>query len=222
MSGRAKNPKSAEIEKFMKLDEDKRNRIVNAAMKEFRYGFKKASTDIIIKEAGISKGLLFHYFGTKEQLYVFVVRYATELVNSNYFGMMNKGNQDILEVFWQIALLKKDVTDQYPCLYDFLNGIYAHKADAPDIEFAKVFEKEQEAAFEEIYNQCDATLFREDIDYRKAIDIIAWTLDSMIDDEESKAVSSGGWDDEHYDKFLEALKGYMDIFRLCFYKKKGE
>ena len=53
--------KPAEIEKFLKLDDEKRDRILNAAMKEFRYGYVKASTDIIVKEAGISKGLLFHY-----------------------------------------------------------------------------------------------------------------------------------------------------------------
>ncbi|MCL2193139.1 MAG: TetR/AcrR family transcriptional regulator, partial [Treponema sp.] len=89
--------KPAEIEKFLKLDDEKRDRILNAAMKEFRYGYVKASTDIIVKEAGISKGLLFHYFGTKEQLYTFLVRHTSELVQKDYFDMINLGHKDILE-----------------------------------------------------------------------------------------------------------------------------
>jgi len=220
--GRAKDPKPADIEKFMKLEEEKRNRIINAAMKEFRYGYKKASTDIIVKDAGISKGLLFHYFVTKEQLYTFLVCHATDLVKKDYFDMMNKGETDIVEVVWQVALLKKDISNQYPYLYDLLNGVYIHRDDSPDVELNTIFEEEQQAVYEEIYNQCDTTLFRDDIDHKKAIDIIYMTADSIMDDEESKAIAAGGWDDSHYEHFLDTLKGYLDIFRTSFYKCKAE
>ena len=220
MGNRAKNPKPPETEKFMKLEEGKRNRIINAAMKEFRYGFKKASTDIIVKDAGISKGLLFHYFGTKGQIYAFTLRFATDLIESDFFSMMNKGQQDILEVIWQVALLKKDITKKHPYLYDFLNGAHIHRDDAPDAELAMVFEEEQNAAYEEFYSQCDKGLFRKDIDYRKAIDIIFMTIDGVINEEESRAISHGGWDDGRYESFLESLRGYMDIFRVCFYETK--
>jgi len=218
MGRTAKQERPADIEKFMNLAPDKRDRMINAAMKEFRYGYKKASTDAIVKEAGISKGLLYHYFGSKEQLYVFLIRHATELVHSGFYDMMNKGNQDILDVFWQMALLKKDLTDQYPYLYEFASGAHVHRADAPYIEIERI-EKEQEDAYEELYTQCDAGLFRADIDYKKAIDIIAYTLDSLIDGEETKAISEGGWNDAHYEQFLESLRSYLDIFRVCFYKQ---
>jgi AcrR family transcriptional regulator len=189
-------------------------------MKEFCYGYKKAATDAIIKEAGISKGLLYHYFGAKEQLYGFLVRYASDLVQKDYFDMMNRGHQDILEVFWQVALLKKDISNQYPYLYDFLNSLHVHRSDAVNMEITSVFEEEQRAAYEELYNQCDKSLFREDIDHKKAIDIISLTLDSLFDDGEAKAISAGGWDDENYENFLELLRGYLDVFRVCFYKKQ--
>jgi len=67
--GRGEKP--AEIEKFLKLDDEKKDRILNAAMKEFRYGYVKASTDIIVKEAGISKGLLFHYSARRSNCTLF-------------------------------------------------------------------------------------------------------------------------------------------------------
>jgi len=206
-----KQVKQADLSKFMKLEERKRNRIVNAAMKEFRYGYKKASTDAIVKEAGISKGLLYHYFVSKEQLYVFLARHANELISRNYFDMLNEGNADILEVFWQTALLKKDMTDQYPYLDDFVNGMYIHQDDAPAVESA-LLEAEQQAAYDELYSRCDLSLFRDDIDAAKAVDMIAITMDSLIDGKQSG----------DYEQFLDTLRGYLDIFKTCFYKKEGE
>ena len=50
-------------EKFFDLKKEKQDRMINAALKAFAVnGYKRASTDEIVKDAGISKGLLFHYF----------------------------------------------------------------------------------------------------------------------------------------------------------------
>ena len=51
--------------------------MINAALKVFaKNGYKHASTDDIVKEAGISKGLLFHYFVSKMGLYSFLLDYS--------------------------------------------------------------------------------------------------------------------------------------------------
>ena len=211
-----KDTKQGNIERFLKLDAPKQNRILNAAMKEFQYGYKKASTDIIVKEAGISKGLIFHYFGTKEQLFTFLVRYALELIQRDYHSMLNLDSPDILEVFWQRALLKKDIKNQHPHLHNFLNGVYTHWEDSPNMEDMTVFEKEWEDVYDELYAQCNVELFRDDIDHKKAIDIIIYTMDGLFEEEE--VTSTGGGDDENYERFLETLRGYLDTFRQCFYK----
>jgi len=215
----AKEVKQADIHKFEKLEEGKRNRIVNAAMKEFRYGYKKATMDIVVKDAGISKGLLFHYFGTKEQLYAYLIRLSSGMIRKDYFDMMNLGNRDILESFWQMALLKKDIVDQHPFLYDFVYSLYTYRSDLPNEEMETLFEERQKAVYEELYSHCDTGLFRDDIDPKKAIDIINLTMDGVIDNEE-KSISSSGWDEHEYERFLDTLREYIDIFRTCFYKEK--
>lgn len=46
----------------------KKDQIAASALKEFaEKGFEQASTNTICKEAGVSKGLLFHYFGSKKK-----------------------------------------------------------------------------------------------------------------------------------------------------------
>ena len=66
--------------KFLNLKPEKQEKILEAAIREFAdKGFEKASTNEIIKEAGISKGILFHYFQNKKNLFLFVYDYSVEL-----------------------------------------------------------------------------------------------------------------------------------------------
>lgn len=49
--------------KFFDAAKEKQDRIINAALQVFAVnGYRHASTDEIVRIAGISKGLLFHYF----------------------------------------------------------------------------------------------------------------------------------------------------------------
>ena len=53
-------------EKFFDLKKEKQDRMINDSLKVFAMnGYAHASTDDIVREAGISKGLLFHYFVSK-------------------------------------------------------------------------------------------------------------------------------------------------------------
>ena len=54
---------------FLELDQNKQERITEAAIKEFaRFGYENSSTNRIVKECDISKGSLFKYFESKEEL----------------------------------------------------------------------------------------------------------------------------------------------------------
>lgn len=67
------------FEAFEKLSDDKKELILSAGMKEFsQKPYKEASTDSITKACGISKGLLFHYFGSKKEFYFFCLENAME------------------------------------------------------------------------------------------------------------------------------------------------
>jgi AcrR family transcriptional regulator len=52
-------------------EEGTRNKILNAALQEFsRHGLSGARIDAIAAESGINKGMIYYYFGSKEDLYV--------------------------------------------------------------------------------------------------------------------------------------------------------
>ena len=64
-------------DKMDALPEDKRRKILQASLNEFAaHGYLGASTNRIVAAAGISKELLFHYFGSKKKLFLYVLDYT--------------------------------------------------------------------------------------------------------------------------------------------------
>jgi AcrR family transcriptional regulator len=93
--------------KFLNLDSEKRDRILNAAMEEFAHkGYKNASTNEIVVSAGIAKGLLFHYFKNKKQLFLFLFDYSVELITNEIYEKCSLDEPDIFLRLRQIMLFK--------------------------------------------------------------------------------------------------------------------
>lgn len=68
---------------FDNISEKKKQRVINACIEEFsEHGYDSSSMDGIIKRAGISKGGLYQYVSSKEELFTFIVDYTyTSLYN---------------------------------------------------------------------------------------------------------------------------------------------
>lgn len=67
------------LKTFEKLSAEKREAILTAGIREFsRKSYIDASTDSITKECHISKGILFHYFGSKKGFYLYCLERSME------------------------------------------------------------------------------------------------------------------------------------------------
>ena len=74
-------------------DPEKERRILDAAIKNFaQSGYQNTKTDVIAEEAAVSKGLVFHYFGSKAKLYVTAVQ-------TSYDELIDKADLSV----WQDA-----------------------------------------------------------------------------------------------------------------------
>jgi len=206
-----------ESHKIMAMEPEKRDRIINAAMKEFSKGFKQACTDTIVRDAGISKGLLFHYFGTKDGLYSFILKTACEMVYKEYLTLIDLQQPDIIEKIWQMTLLKIDLSYKHPALFDFLAKAYVDLQENPNEEFAEYFQKTRSIAVEKALSDVDASLFKEGIDPKKASDIILWTLNGYSASQISASKSMDDYKNE-YERYLEEIKEYINILKKTLYK----
>jgi AcrR family transcriptional regulator len=66
---------------FNKISPEKRARIVRSSIEEFaEWGYERGSLDRIIQRSGISKGGLYEYISSKEELFLYVVDHAYTLL----------------------------------------------------------------------------------------------------------------------------------------------
>jgi AcrR family transcriptional regulator len=208
---------SPEQHKIMAMEPDKRERLIKAAMHEFAvHDYKSANTDAIVREAGISKGLLFHYFGSKERLYEFLKEYAIGVLAKEYTGLMNLDNRDVIDAMWQAVLLKMDLSYKYPDIFDFMTTAYLGE-DSGRITAA--FDPVRENMFAKLLENADRSLFREGVDIEKAVNIVRWSIVGYSNSQMKCASSNIADYQQEYARYLDELGGYITMFKNMFYKE---
>ena len=106
--------------------------IVARALPDVRDGFKPVHRRILygMKEAGISKGLLFHYFINKQGLYSFLMDYSVKYLLFEYDRAVGDMT-DFFEYHIRIEGAKTGVLRNYPYMYGFIER--SKKETDPDI-----------------------------------------------------------------------------------------
>ena len=204
--------------KFLNLDSDKQNRIINAAIKEFaEKGYSNASTNEIVKEAGISKGLLFHYFQNKKQLFFFLFDSCVELITDDFYKKIDLSETDFFQRIRQSVLIKMELLAQYPDLFKFVEKAYMDDAADIQAEMQKKIRELNHINIGKIYEGIDVSKFRDDIDIQKIFKIITWTFEKLSDEELYKAKLLPNFEID-YQKVQKEAEDYFEILIKCFYK----
>ena len=108
--------------KFFDLKKEKQDRMINAALKVFALqGYRHASTDDIVREAAISKGLLFHYFGSKLGVYTFIYDYSVRYINLELKSTVDPKERDMFLLLKQTEAARMHAMRGYPYMQQFLN-----------------------------------------------------------------------------------------------------
>jgi len=199
---------------FKNMDPEKRDRIINSAMEEFsKNTFKKASTNNIVKNANISKGLLYHYFSSKKGLYVFLESFAIETMIDAILQNIDWEESDIFERIKQVILIKLGVMKRYPHIISFTNAILEERTLDEIKELAKSYSPEIYSQI--FYKNIDVSRFKDDIDVEKAINVIQWTIEKYIEEyvkHRKKHV------DIDYRSLADGVNEYLKMLKIAFYK----
>jgi len=204
--------------RFFNLEKEKQDRIVNAAIKEFaQKGYERASTNEIVKEATISKGLLFHYFQNKKQLYIWLYDYCIDTLVQEFFGKIDLTETDFFLRIRQAVLIKMELLNQYPHIFRFVESAYIEDANEVKEELHQKKKGLTEIHTNNIFEGIDISRFRDDIDLQKTFKIIMWTFEQFGEEELQKAKQSPSHEID-YEQSFSAVNEYLDIFVKCFYK----
>lgn len=207
------------ISKFLSLEPEKQTRIINAALTEFsERGYKNASTNEIVKRANISKGLLFHYFGNKKKLFLFLYDYSLDIFLNDFYSKVDYGETDLIKRLRQVALLKIKLIQKHPDLYNFL--VVSMVDDAIEIkpELENKFKAAVRDGFNKLFANIDESKLKEGLDVRRVTEIIIWvaqglgnrTIEQMRQDPDYKA---------HFDiqEYMTEVDKYITILVNAFY-----
>lgn len=150
--------------------------MINAALKIFsRSDYRRASTDEIVKEAGISKGLLFHYFNSKAGLYDFIYAYSAKYLTIELYQTISIKETDYFELIEQIENAHLRVMKQYPYMITFLKKAEIEE----DIEVVLLIQKKRndhQDEYSRIFARADMSGWKEGIDVEMAKNIIFFTI----------------------------------------------
>lgn len=169
--------------KLLELIPPKRDAILNAALKEFSsQGYDKASTNIIAKEAGISKALMFHYVSSKQQLFFVVYDYFYDLIRREYFEQMDFNERDIFARLQQSYLLQLKLTEKYPWILEF--NKLSRDTNSEEINKKLQDKRKQEHAdcYPKLFDDIDESLFRKGLEINACKQFIFWSNVGFTDE----------------------------------------
>ncbi len=208
--------------KLLDLDSQRRNAILNAALKEFSsQGYDNASTNVIAKESGISKALMFHYVSSKQELFLVVYDFFSDLLKKEYFELMNYDAKDIFTRLRQSYLLQMKLSEKYPWILDFNKLSRTTHSNEVNEELEKRTHKEHSSCYPELFDGIDETKFRKELDIEKCKQFIFWSnvgfTNEILDDIRNSESQS-----LNYELVIEKLDGYFDELRKVFYISRNE
>ena len=201
-------------DKFFALPKEKQDRIVNAALQSFgKNGYKRAVTDDIASAAGISKGLLFHYFHNKQELLQYVYEYSNRFVRQKLAEHNVHAEKDFFRMIIQTHNVKVEVMRTYPYIYEFLMNIYLRRdqeaAEMVDVYNANFIDAQKAGMLKLI----DCSKFKEDVVPEHVLDLVLWSAQGFMDLAFRPGVSD-------FEKLSETYLVCLDMMRRQFYKKE--
>lgn len=167
-------------ESFESQLEEKKKKIIDACIEEFaRNGYHKASTNEIVKRAGISKGILFHYFGNKKNLFLYIVDYVMDYSIKKFYIINSEPSTDIFERIMQQGVVKLKLAYEEPLMYEmmfktFINVPEELKQDIQE-RYVKIYNEQMPYFFKDL----DTSRFKSDINPARAIEIIMLLVEAL-------------------------------------------
>lgn len=198
--------------KFFDLKKEKQDRMINAALKIFALqGYRHASTDDIVREASISKGLLFHYFESKLGVYSFVYDYSVRFISLELRSTVNRNESDLFEILKQTECARMHAMRGYPYMQQFLN-----RCMSEDVSEALMAIEDKKRALEEVYRGINAGIRYDRLPRGVDGDKLRKMLDFTVKGLMTERFQNASFQPE---MLYREICGYLDMMRQLVYRE---
>ncbi|NLY39434.1 MAG: TetR/AcrR family transcriptional regulator [Firmicutes bacterium] len=205
----------------MNLDAKRREAIINAALREFaRRGYDHASTNVMAREAGLSKPLFFHYVKSKKDLFLFLCDYSLEVVKTMTEELLKpvKAERDIFKRLRLMIEARVRVFRKIPDLYRFFVAAFLTDAEPVRNEMRSRLAKYHAMGINQVFcADTDESKFKESIDIEKALKIIEWTSEGFAYEILNDLNTKQGLSFD-YEWYSQEFERYLALLEKIFYK----
>ncbi len=173
--------------------------------------YKKASTNDIANASGISKSMIFHYFGNKKELYLYLINFSieklTKEVNDSNFLLEN----DFFERIKLITTAKISVLKSQPYLLDFLLSVLKENNITFKSEIDDLIKMSPTVVSAFAFNDLDKTKFKSNVKPELVFNLIKFYTEAYINNIEVNSL-------DNIDSSLFEYYETLDMLKRNFYK----
>ncbi|MDO5401649.1 MAG: TetR/AcrR family transcriptional regulator [Eubacteriales bacterium] len=191
---------------FEKAPPEKQLSVINAGFRCFgKDGFQKTAMSEIAQAAGVSKAALFHYFGTKAELYDFLFRFACDEISRK----IPVGTEDFMECISIGTKVKFEVMARYPGMYDFLVAVMQDESGEAETLRRNANTRAIEEGSMTLFAKVDWSKFRPNVSPADAMNLVTWVSMGCLKGNLEK--SQG--------EILSEVERYLDLIKKAIYKE---
>jgi TetR/AcrR family transcriptional regulator len=202
------------VENFLRIPIAKQKKIIDVALKAFgANGYKKTSASDIATAAGISKSMIFHYFGAKKALYLYLIDYCSNIVRN---GIEREFDHTVTDFFDRLKLsasIEISITKQHPALLSFMKSVYFEDDDEVKADIKAILAKSESLREKIVYEGIDASKFKDGIDLKVFLKIFACFAEGYINQLSGQA-------DFDIEIIRKDLYECLDLLKNNFYKEE--
>jgi AcrR family transcriptional regulator len=203
---------------FENLNDQKKERILNAAIAEFAYKkYEDASTNNIVTAAQIGKGMLFRYFGNKKQLYLYLYQYAREVMDQEVYSRIDSTGDNLPIILKQLARLNLETFKRHPNITNFIAQCNRELSAEVFDDIQKIRKERGIKVKEDILDKnLDMRFLKQEFRSHQTLKLIHWALEGYLS-EIKNSYRGENLEELPIEKIMQDYDAYMDIVCKAFY-----
>lgn len=205
------------MDKFFNLPIEKQNTIIDAALKSFgTNGYKKTSISDIAASAGISKAMVFHYFGTKKALYLYLIDLCSNIVVNEINDKFDNGVTDFFDRIRLATNIKIAVMKKHAGILSFLTSAYFESDEEVRDDIKVSMAKGEDFRSKIAFDGMDPSKFKEGVNPKLVLKMLVWLAEGYTNQFSSGADFQGNDFDVLFKEFYDC----MNLLKSNLYKEE--
>ena len=202
------------MKNFFNLPVEKQDVIIGAALKTFATnGYKKTSVSDIAAAAGISKAMIFHYFGTKKALYFYLIELCGNIIMNEVNEKFDSTVTDFFERIKLSTSIEISVMKKHPAIPSFLTSMYFENDEEVKGDIKALLAKSEGTRNKIAFDGMDYSKFKDSVDLKLFMKMLTWIADGY-----AKQLSTNP--DLDYDVLYKEFEECLNMLKNNFYKEE--